>query len=50
MTDSATLVRYYGLELFTVMGGPENIKITTPSDFYIFKAIYEARENQQIFG
>lgn len=50
MTDSATLARYYGLSLHTVMGGSENIKITTPSDFYIFRAIYEARENEQIFG
>lgn len=50
MTDSATLVRHYGVELFTVMGGPENIKITTPSDFYIFRAIYDSRENAQIFG
>ena len=48
--DSATLARYYGLSLHTVMGGSENIKITTPSDFYIFRAIYEARENAQIFG
>ena len=50
MTDSATLTRYFGLPLHTVMGGSENIKITTPSDFYIFRAIYEARENAQIFG
>ncbi|RHE63119.1 2-C-methyl-D-erythritol 4-phosphate cytidylyltransferase [Streptococcus gordonii] len=50
MTDSATLARYYGLSLHTVMGSSENIKITTPSDFYIFRAIYEARENAQIFG
>ena len=50
MTDSATLARYFGLPLHTVMGGSKNIKITTPSDFYIFRAIYEARENAQIFG
>ena len=50
MTDSATLARYFGLPLHTVMRGSENIKITTPSDFYIFRAIYEARENAQIFG
>lgn len=50
MTDSSTLAGYYGVDLYTVMGGPENIKITTPSDFYIFKAIYEARESSQIFG
>ncbi|MBF0819539.1 2-C-methyl-D-erythritol 4-phosphate cytidylyltransferase [Streptococcus acidominimus] len=50
MTDSATLVRHYGMTLYTVMGGAENIKITTPSDFYIFKAIYDSRENEQVFG
>lgn len=49
-TDSATLMRYYGVQLSTVMGEPENIKITTPSDFYIFRAIYELRENAQILG
>lgn len=49
-TDSATLMRYYGFKLNTVMGGSENIKITTPSDFYIFRAIFELRENAQILG
>jgi 2-C-methyl-D-erythritol 4-phosphate cytidylyltransferase len=48
--DSATLMHYYGRTLFTVLGKFENIKITTPSDFYIFKALFEARENSQIFG
>lgn len=48
--DSASLARKYGMNLKTILGGPENIKITTPSDFYIFRAIYEARENEQIFG
>ncbi|MBQ3080235.1 MAG: 2-C-methyl-D-erythritol 4-phosphate cytidylyltransferase [Clostridia bacterium] len=48
--DSATLMNYYGMKLFTVEGPIENIKITSPSDFYIFRAIYEARENSQIWG
>lgn len=48
--DSASLMRYYGYELYTVEGEPENIKITTPSDFYIFRALTDARENSQIFG
>lgn len=48
--DSASLMRYYGHELYVVEGGPENIKITTPSDFYIFRAFVDARENSQIFG
>lgn len=48
--DTACLMRDYGYKLYTVEGTPENIKITTPSDFYIFRAIMDARENSQIFG
>ena len=48
--DSATLMRHFGHKLYTVEGPVENIKITSPSDFYIFRAIYEARENSQIWG
>jgi 2-C-methyl-D-erythritol 4-phosphate cytidylyltransferase len=48
--DSASLMKHYGYELYTVQGSHENIKITTPSDFYIFRALYEAQENSQIFG
>jgi 2-C-methyl-D-erythritol 4-phosphate cytidylyltransferase len=50
MIDSASLMRHYGYSLHTVQGSYDNIKITTPSDFYIFRALYEARENSQIFG
>lgn len=50
MVDSASLMMHYGYKLHTVDGPLENIKITTPSDYYIFRAIYEARENSQIFG
>ncbi|MCC9940775.1 2-C-methyl-D-erythritol 4-phosphate cytidylyltransferase, partial [Streptococcus agalactiae] len=28
----------------------ENIKITTPEDFYMYKAMYDARENEQNYG
>jgi 2-C-methyl-D-erythritol 4-phosphate cytidylyltransferase len=48
--DSCTMVSYYGKQLHTVIGPTENIKITTPTDFYIFRAIEEVRENSQIFG
>lgn len=48
--DSASMMKYYGHTLFTVEGRAENIKITTPVDFYMFRAIIDARENQQIFG
>ena len=50
MIDSASLMIHYGVKLHLVEGPAENIKITTPSDFYIFKAIQEARENMQILG
>lgn len=39
--DSASLMKYYGHKLYVVEGPSENIKITTPMDFYIFKAIKE---------
>ena len=48
--DTAFLMKKYGYKLHVVQGLPENIKITTPSDFYIFRAIIDARENSQIFG
>lgn len=48
--DSATMMSDYGLSLYTVECGSENIKITTPADFYIFRALIDAKENSQIFG
>ena len=48
--DSACLMQKYGYPIETVESSTYNIKITTPSDYYIFRAIYEATENLQIFG
>ena len=48
--DSATMMSDYGYSLYTVAGSSENIKITTPTDFYIFRALIDVRENSQIFG
>jgi 2-C-methyl-D-erythritol 4-phosphate cytidylyltransferase len=48
--DSCTMMTYYGYTMNTVIGPVENIKITTPTDFFIFRAIEEVRENYQIFG
>jgi 2-C-methyl-D-erythritol 4-phosphate cytidylyltransferase len=48
--DSASMMQFYGHELYTVMGSTDNIKVTTPTDFYIFRAILDAQENSQIFG
>ncbi|PTN10485.1 2-C-methyl-D-erythritol 4-phosphate cytidylyltransferase [Mangrovibacterium marinum] len=48
--DSCTLMSMYHKPLTLVEGPVENIKITTPTDYFIFRAIYEARENNQIYG
>ena len=48
--DSCSLMSLYNKSLTLVEGPRENIKITTPTDFYIFRAIFEAGENNQIFG
>lgn len=48
--DSCTLAQQYGMKLYLVDGPDENIKITTPRDFYIMRAILEAKENAQIYG
>ncbi len=48
--DSASMMRYYGHSLYIVEGKPTNIKITTPTDYYLFRAIIDARESQQIMG
>lgn len=48
--DSCTMMSCYGHRMHTVIGPMENIKITTPTDYFIFKAMVEVHENQQIFG
>ncbi len=46
--DSCTLMRESGMKLHAVIGSNDNIKITTPEDFYIFRALFDARENRQL--
>lgn len=48
--DSASLMSYYGYKLHIIEGPNENIKITTPIDFYMFKAIKELQKNMEIIG
>lgn len=47
--DSCTLMKKYGHKLFLVDGPSENIKITTPDDFFIMRAFLDAQENRQLF-
>ena len=48
--DTAYLMQLQGNDVYTVEGSAENIKITTPTDFYTFRALMDIRENSQIFG
>ena len=48
--DSCTLMTRYGRKLHMIDGPYENIKITTPDDFYTMRAFLEAKENNQIYG
>lgn len=48
--DSCTLMQHYGYKMHMIDGPYENIKITTPDDYYTMRAILEAKENSQIYG
>ena len=47
--DSCTMMKHYGHELYLVDGPYENIKITTPDDFYSMRALLDAKENEQLY-
>jgi len=48
--DTCSMMNHYGYELNTIIGTAENIKITTPADYFMFKAIIEAKEESAVFG
>lgn len=48
--DSSHLCSMYGVPLAMIPSTKNNIKITEPADYYVYKALYEALEGQQIFG
>ena len=48
--DSCSMMQYYGRKLYLIDGPQENIKITTPDDFYTMRALLDAKEEAQIFG
>ena len=48
--DSAQLCSIYHEPIYIVKSTPNNLKITEPADYYIYRALYEALEGQQIFG
>lgn len=50
LVDPASLMIHFGYPLYMVEGPLYNIKITTSSDFYMFRALKDAEENSQILG
>lgn len=48
--DSTSMMLHYGKVVHTVKGPAENIKVTNPADFYICRALLDAKENSQIYG
>lgn len=49
IVDSCTLLRSIGKEVAIVKGPRSNIKVTTPEDLYIFKAMLEYQETKDTF-
>lgn len=48
--DTCTMMHHYGHEFHTILGTNENIKITTPSDYFMFRSIMKSREEESVFG
>lgn len=48
--DSASLMKFYGHEIFLVEGEDNNIKITTQDDYFAVQAIFNSVENEQLRG
>ncbi|MFV0497911.1 MAG: 2-C-methyl-D-erythritol 4-phosphate cytidylyltransferase [Candidatus Fimivivens sp.] len=48
--DTCTIMTTLGKKLHFVPCDRCNIKITTPEDYYIFKAIHDLRESQDVLG
>ena len=47
--DSCTMMQKYGFRLHIIDGPYENIKITTPDDFFTMRAMLEEKEKSQIY-
>lgn len=48
--DSAHLMSMYNKTLYMVKSSKNNIKITEPADYYLFRTLCEVAENQQVYG
>lgn len=50
MVDACTIIRSQGITANMVEGNRGNIKVTTPEDVYMFRALLQYKENEQAFG
>lgn len=50
MVDACTIMKTLGKEVHMVQGNRGNIKVTTPEDVYMFRALIQYKENEQAFG
>lgn len=50
LVDTCTLIKSLGKEAYMVEGNRGNIKVTTPEDVYMYRALIQYRENEQAFG
>ena len=48
--DTCSIMQHYGFKLHILDGPYENIKITTPDDYYMMRAILQVKEDAQIYG
>ena len=48
--DASHLCGVYNVPMHLVKSSPYNLKITEPADYYVYRAIYEALEGQQLYG
>lgn len=47
--DSCSLMQAMGHKMHLIDGPMENIKVTTPDDFYTMRALLDAKENSQLY-
>ena len=50
MVDACTIYRALGKQPHIVQGNRGNIKVTTPEDVYMLRALIQYKENEQAFG
>lgn len=50
LVDSCTIMKSVGKSTYLVEGNRGNIKVTTPVDVYMFRALLQYKENEQAFG